>query len=218
MSRKGHKLVFFDADSASGIAILSANDKYKIALNETKDELHIVSKGKLVIEARELEIKVDAGRQDRGRWPDQDQGRHRGAQLRGREMAQPLVMGDKIQGQCSIHQIPNPASGAPQPAPPMPFSAPLLMDLEPTVTIGGKAVAVMGSNGLNTPPHVGLHPSDPSLVADDAEGNRHERQPDRHCRREGDRDEQLTGVDVHAGPGPARRHRHRRDGGMRRVS
>jgi uncharacterized Zn-binding protein involved in type VI secretion len=79
-------------------------------------------------------------------------------------MAQPLVMGDKIQGQCSIHQIPNPASGAPQPAPPMPFSAPLLMDLEPTVTIGGKAVAVMGSNGLNTPPHVGLHPSDPSLV------------------------------------------------------
>ena len=80
-------------------------------------------------------------------------------------MAQPLVMGDKIQGQCAIHQIPNPATGAPQPSPaPMPFSAPLLMDLEQTVTIGGKAVAVMGSNGLNTPPHVGLHPSDPSLV------------------------------------------------------
>jgi len=59
VSRKGHKLVFFDADDASGIAILSANDKFKIALNETKDELHIVSKGKLVIEAKELEIKVD---------------------------------------------------------------------------------------------------------------------------------------------------------------
>ncbi len=80
-------------------------------------------------------------------------------------MAQPLVMGDKIQGQCAVHQVPNPASGAPQPSPaPMPFSAPLLTGLEPTVTIGGKAVAVMGSSGYNTPPHVGLHPSDPFMV------------------------------------------------------
>ena len=80
-------------------------------------------------------------------------------------MAQPLVMGDKIQGQCASHQVPNPASGAPQPSPaPLPFSAPLLMGLEPTVTIGGKAVAVMGSNGLCTPPHVGLHASDPFMA------------------------------------------------------
>jgi uncharacterized Zn-binding protein involved in type VI secretion len=85
-------------------------------------------------------------------------------------MAQPLVMGDKIQGQCTIHQIPNPASGAPQPGPPMPFSAPLLMGLEPTVTIGGKAVAVMGSQGINTPPHVGLHPADPSMVPNTQQG------------------------------------------------
>jgi uncharacterized Zn-binding protein involved in type VI secretion len=86
-------------------------------------------------------------------------------------MAQPLVMGDKIQGQCSTHQIPNPASGAPQPGPPMPFSAPLLMGLEPTVTIGGKAVAVMGSQGMNTPPHVGLHPADPCMVPNMQMGN-----------------------------------------------
>lgn len=85
-------------------------------------------------------------------------------------MAQPLVMGDKIQGNCSIHQIPNPASGAPQPGPPMPFSSPLLMGLEPTVTIGGKAVAVMGSSGYNTPPHVGLHPADPSMAPPMQEG------------------------------------------------
>ncbi|HSL32407.1 MAG TPA: PAAR domain-containing protein [Candidatus Limnocylindrales bacterium] len=85
-------------------------------------------------------------------------------------MAQPLVMGDKIQGQCSIHQIPNPASGAPQPGPPMPFSAPLLMGLEPTVTIGGKAVAVVGSQGMNTPPHVGLHPADPFMVPTTQQG------------------------------------------------
>jgi uncharacterized Zn-binding protein involved in type VI secretion len=85
-------------------------------------------------------------------------------------MAQPLVMGDKIQGQCAIHQIPNPASGAPQPGPPMPFSAPLLMGLEPTVTIGGKAVAVMGSQGMCTPPHVGLHPADPFMVPNMQQG------------------------------------------------
>lgn len=86
-------------------------------------------------------------------------------------MAQPLVMGDKIQGQCAIHQVPNPSSGAPQPSPaPMPFSAPLLSGLEATVTIGGKAVAVMGSSGYNTPPHVGLHPSDPYMVPTMQEG------------------------------------------------
>jgi uncharacterized Zn-binding protein involved in type VI secretion len=86
-------------------------------------------------------------------------------------MAQPLVMGDKIQGQCAIHQVPNPASGAPQPSPaPLPFSAPLLSGLESTVTIGGKPVAVMGSSGYNMPPHVGLHPADPYMVPTMQEG------------------------------------------------
>jgi uncharacterized Zn-binding protein involved in type VI secretion len=86
-------------------------------------------------------------------------------------MAQPLVMGDKIQGQCSVHQVPNPSSGAPQPSPaPLPFAAPLTLGLESTVTIGGKAVAVVGSSGYNTPPHVGLHPSDPYMVPTMQEG------------------------------------------------
>ena len=86
-------------------------------------------------------------------------------------MAQPLVMGDKIQGQCAVHQVPNPASGAPQPSPaPLPFSAPLLSGLEQTVTIGGKAVAVVGSSGYNTPPHVGLHATDPYVVPTMQEG------------------------------------------------
>ena len=86
-------------------------------------------------------------------------------------MAQPLVMGDKVQGNCSIHQIPNPASGRaparPGPCPSRPRSS---MGLEQTVTIGGKAVAVMGSSGYNTPPHVGLHPSDPNMVPTTQEG------------------------------------------------
>ena len=53
----------------------------------------------------------------------------------------------------------------------MPFTSPLLMGLEPTVTIGGKAVAVVGSNGINTPPHVGLHPSDLAFAPNLQAGN-----------------------------------------------
>jgi len=74
------------------------------------------------------------------------------------------VMNDRITGTCAIHQVPNPASGAPQPGPPMPFSAPLLQGLEPTVLIEGKAAGVVGASGYNTPPHVGLHVSDPYMV------------------------------------------------------
>jgi uncharacterized Zn-binding protein involved in type VI secretion len=75
-----------------------------------------------------------------------------------------IVQGDRITGQCPIHLIPNPATGAPQPSPPLPFSAPLTMDTVSTVLIGGKPAAVAGSWGLNTPPHVGLHPSDPFMA------------------------------------------------------
>jgi uncharacterized Zn-binding protein involved in type VI secretion len=75
-----------------------------------------------------------------------------------------IVMGDQIMGTCPIHQIPNPATGIPQPAPPMPFAAPLTVGLCTTVLIGGKPAAVMGSSGYNTPPHIGLAPSDPFMV------------------------------------------------------
>jgi uncharacterized Zn-binding protein involved in type VI secretion len=74
------------------------------------------------------------------------------------------VTGDKVTGVCPLHLIPNPASGVPQPGPPMPFSAPLTTATCPTVQIGGKPAAVLGSQGVNTPPHVGLHPADPFLV------------------------------------------------------
>lgn len=75
-----------------------------------------------------------------------------------------IVMGDQVTGQCPIHLIPNPATGAPQPSPPLPFSAPLTMGTIANVLIGGKPAAVAGSTGLNTPPHIGLHPSDPYLA------------------------------------------------------
>ena len=65
-----------------------------------------------------------------------------------------LAMGDRITGTCPAHLIPS-ASGT-QPAGPLPFSAPLTDDLVASVQIGGKAAAVMGSSGYNTPPHVGI--------------------------------------------------------------
>jgi uncharacterized Zn-binding protein involved in type VI secretion len=81
-----------------------------------------------------------------------------------------IVMGDQITGQCPNHLIPNPATGAPQPSPPLPFSAPLTMGLATKTMIGGKAAAVVGSSGLNTPPHVGLHPSDPYMAPPTEQG------------------------------------------------
>lgn len=74
------------------------------------------------------------------------------------------VAGDRVTATCAVHQIPNPATGAPQPAPPMPFSAPLVTGLATRVLVGGKPAAVVGSSGYNTPPHVGLHASDPFMV------------------------------------------------------
>jgi uncharacterized Zn-binding protein involved in type VI secretion len=60
-----------------------------------------------------------------------------------------IVQGDRVMGICPGHMV-----GAPQvPAGPQPFSAPLTLGLVPTVHIGGKPAAVLGSSGYNTPPH-----------------------------------------------------------------
>ena len=55
------------------------------------------------------------------------------------------VVGDKITASCSAHQVPNPASGAPQPGPPFPFSAAITTQCEPKVLIGGKPALTLGS-------------------------------------------------------------------------
>ena len=75
-------------------------------------------------------------------------------------MAQPLVQFDTIEGNCPGHTIPNPSSGSPQPAGPLPFKAPLDSGLDISVQINDKAAAVVGSSGKNATPHAGLHPSD----------------------------------------------------------
>lgn len=82
-----------------------------------------------------------------------------------------IVQNDRITGMCAVHQVPNPATGAPQPSPaPLPFSAPLLQGLVSSVLIGGLPAAVVGSSGVNTPPHVGLHVADPFVVPQLQEG------------------------------------------------
>lgn len=80
-------------------------------------------------------------------------------------MGQPAVAsGDRVQGTCQIHQRPSP-SGGPVPAGPLPFSAPLSRALSASVTVEGRAAAVVGSNGVNKPAHAGLHASDPYAVS-----------------------------------------------------
>jgi uncharacterized Zn-binding protein involved in type VI secretion len=71
------------------------------------------------------------------------------------------VAGDQVTGTCVAHLIPNPATGAPQPAPPLPFAAPVTLGLCESVLIGGSPAVVAAATGYNTPPHVGLDPADP---------------------------------------------------------
>jgi len=80
-------------------------------------------------------------------------------------MGQPAaVAGDQVMGTCPLHLIPNPASGVPQPGPPFPFAAPITIGTCATVLIGSTPAVVVGAQGLNTPPHVGLHPADPFMA------------------------------------------------------
>ncbi|HVH64959.1 MAG TPA: VgrG-related protein [Candidatus Acidoferrum sp.] len=51
ISRKGHKLLFFDDDSKKGIAIISDDGKFEISLNETSKEIHIKSGGKVMVKS-----------------------------------------------------------------------------------------------------------------------------------------------------------------------
>ena len=84
-------------------------------------------------------------------------------------MAQPLVMGDKIQGQCSIHQVPNPRRGtAALPCPDAVLGA-AADGPRATVTIGGKAAAVRRLVGQHATAR-GPAPVGPVHGADDQEG------------------------------------------------
>lgn len=74
-----------------------------------------------------------------------------------------IVRNNRITGTCPMHQVPAPSGTAP--AGPLPFSAPITSGLVDSVLIGGQPAAVLGSSGQNSPPHLGLHASDPFAVA-----------------------------------------------------
>jgi len=60
VSRKGHRFVLFDDPGKSGIALITSDSAIKVSLNETKQEIHIVCKGKVRIEAQDdVSIKSD---------------------------------------------------------------------------------------------------------------------------------------------------------------
>lgn len=77
-------------------------------------------------------------------------------------MGQPAAkQGDKVMA-VDTHILMVPTPGGPVPTPmPHPFSGTLMGGLSATVTIGGKAAAVVGSTATNTPPHIPANPAAP---------------------------------------------------------
>ena len=62
VSRRGHRFVLLDDASKSGIALITSDDKLKIALKETGTEIHVFSDGTIRIEStRDISIKSQAG-------------------------------------------------------------------------------------------------------------------------------------------------------------
>jgi phage protein D len=52
ISRRGHRFVFFDDPGSSGIGLLTADGKVRLALKETGSEIHLVCDGKITIETK----------------------------------------------------------------------------------------------------------------------------------------------------------------------
>jgi len=61
VSRKGHKLVFLDDDSKSGIALISSDGNLKVSLNETTSEITIHCKGKVTLQTDSDDISLKSG-------------------------------------------------------------------------------------------------------------------------------------------------------------
>ncbi len=53
VSRRGHRVILFDDGSKSGIALITSDNKLKIALNETTSEIHIFCQGKVMLKAQQ---------------------------------------------------------------------------------------------------------------------------------------------------------------------
>jgi uncharacterized Zn-binding protein involved in type VI secretion len=73
------------------------------------------------------------------------------------------LLGDQITGACPLHQLIGPL-GVPLPTPGLPFMAPLLTGCSTKTMINSKPVVLVGATGMNTPPHIGLHATDPFMA------------------------------------------------------
>ena len=73
------------------------------------------------------------------------------------------LLGDPVTGACPLHLIIGPL-GVPTPTSGLPFNAPLLTGCSLKTTINGRPIVLVGATGINTPPHIGLHPTDPFMV------------------------------------------------------
>lgn len=60
VSRKGHKFVFFEDSSKSGIALITSDGKVKISLNESNSEIHIECQGKVLIKSQG-DMNIESG-------------------------------------------------------------------------------------------------------------------------------------------------------------
>jgi uncharacterized protein (DUF2345 family) len=61
ISKQGHKLIFLDDDTKSGVVLATADDGLRIALKETGTTIRINSRGQVEIEAQgNVSIKAQA--------------------------------------------------------------------------------------------------------------------------------------------------------------
>jgi uncharacterized protein involved in type VI secretion and phage assembly len=56
VSKDGHKLVFLDDASKSGILLATSGNALRISLNDTKSSIKVTSKGKVEVEANEVTV------------------------------------------------------------------------------------------------------------------------------------------------------------------
>ena len=61
VSRTGHRIVLFDSDQKSGIALISADGKLRVSLNQTKGQIHIHSRGPVTIDTDSGAISIKSG-------------------------------------------------------------------------------------------------------------------------------------------------------------
>ena len=62
VSRKGHKLIFFEDQGKAGIALITSDAKLTISLDESGSEIRIKSQGKVTIESQgDMKLKSGGG-------------------------------------------------------------------------------------------------------------------------------------------------------------